>query len=403
MAKHLSISTIAAFLTTGAIVNDAFVVNSFPFLTWAKILFLAAIPFLLHRAGPVRRLQKIELLVLTYCVLLPVSSILLAAGGASEKTFSVILSLIIGCLFFFLLVRSRVSAYQLINCYAFWIVFSVFLGIFQSFFGIGFLTHRVFESTIIPGTLRASGMMSDPNYFSLVCLIGLAISYSDQCKFKIFVFFVSIAGCFLAGSRSGLVVLFMLIVISRFDKLFEIKRAIFSLIMIFILFSLTFYFKDYLPDSIAMLFDFAAYGEGAERNSLRDRVMVIQVGIIAFTDNPYFGYGLGNLVSHPLNLREQVSHNTLVEILAETGIFGGLSFSAIFLFIIFDINKKQGRRLEFSNPNNLFVASLVLFVFVGMSGTLVTNYSRILFFVLSLIWILIRYKQRTFLVKVASA
>ncbi|MDO6527444.1 O-antigen ligase family protein [Motilimonas sp. 1_MG-2023] len=164
--------------------------------------------------------------------------------------------------------------------------------------------------------------------------------------------------------------------------------------MILLLGSVAFFLKEFLPSSVAMIFNPESYGSdaernslgdrmlaiNAERNSLGDRMLAINAGIVAFLDRPVFGYGLESLVNHPLNLHNQMSHNTFIEILAETGVVGLVLYGGAFISVL------RLSYLYLKNVDVYFFDKIVVafFAFNIMSLTLALYYSRILFFVFAL-------------------
>lgn len=383
---------IGSLLATGAIVNDALLLDSISVLTWAKVLFLASVPFLLIGGLRKQPIRIVDIMVAGYIFSLIFASLFFSGGGLSKNSLSVINSLVIGGCSFFLISRSWVTLNHVVNCFGLWVVVSVFLALIQSTFGLGFITDRIFSSSVIPGTFRASGLMSDPNYFSMICLIGLVFSYSDHCKFRRFLFYLSVLGVILSGSRSGIIILFAVFLVSGHDKLFSLKSFIAGSLLLFSSFFILYSFRDYLPQSFSMVFDPASYSGDSGRNSLSDRLMAVNAGITAFFEYPYFGYGLGNLVSHPTNFFNQKSHNTFVEILAESGVFGIVAFFLLIFNLISKINLGVHHG-DIEYRNSCFMLSMLLMVFLLVSLTVITHYSRIFFFLLAVFEVGTRNRQ----------
>lgn len=382
MSSNLKLcySLLGVFFICGSIVNDAFLHPSYPSLTYAKLMFVVGATFLI--LGGVKRtvLRVEELALCLYSFLLVGFSLLFSVNGIDSRTISLSLSLIIGLISYYIVVRSRISYKYYLYCFLFWASFSVFIGVFQALFGTPFFTDRVFFSTIIPSMYRASGFMSDPNYFSLICLLALCFSFFLNSRYSLLLKVFFLLGVFLSGSRSGLLIVFVLGICFNIRNILVLKKMTYLFVLILLFLCVAFFLKDFLPSSVAMIFNPESYGSDAERNSLGDRMLAINAGIVAFLDRPIFGYGLGSLVNHPLNLHNQMSHNTFIEILAETGLIGLVLYVGAFVSIL------RLSRLYLKYVDVYFFDKILVsfFAFNIMSLTLVLYYSRILFFVFAL-------------------
>jgi len=378
---------LGVLLLTGAIVNDALLIDGITALSWAKILFMFGFIFsLLHGLRRIAFSQR-ELLVLVYCVGLVMLSFLSGGPGVTDKTIEATISLAIGMFSFFVYNRLKISVGSIIGLFAFWVLLSVALSIPQSIFGVLYFTERVFESGVIPGLYRASGLMSDPNYFALICLIALALTtYAAQLTKWRFFFVV---GVILSGSRAGLLVMLAMPFMALFLR-HDLKKGVIALAMG----GAMFWFAisaQWMPESISMIFNVTSYQEDGVRNSLQDRMLAINAGVVAFENNPIFGYGLGDLIYHPLNLHQQLTHNTFIQVLAESGVIG---FLLLLLAFVYQFKKGKmigvmGSKSSGINDHRSRTAILLLFVFFMMSMTLVVHYSRIMFFVLSIIGLIL--------------
>jgi len=372
-------SFIGLFFLVGSIVNDVSVFERDGSVTWAKVMFFLGAIFLLINGLSIRAPRKVEFLVYMYVVALITLSIVLGGYGFSSRSFSVALSLLMGAMAFSVVVRSNIGAPVISKIYMYWIVVSIIIGCFQSLFGVMFFTDRIFDSTTIPGLYRASGLMSDPNYFALICLIALPlVKFSSNANYVRFFIYL---GVLLSGSRAGILVLFGAIAIGFIlgkDKKGGTIRFYVFLLLSFITVA---FLLNYLPNELLIVFDPGAYGEEAERNSLQDRSMAIAAGVRAFIDNPISGYGLGNLINHPINIRQMVSHNTYIELLAENGLIG-LFF---YLTVVYAALKKTSpKKNKFGDLHYSDTGLALVLVFSAMSMALVTYYSRIFFFTLAL-------------------
>jgi O-antigen ligase len=373
------LNLIGSFFVTGSIVNDVVVFDDYPWITYAKIMFFLGALFFITAGVKKNKISEVEIVVLLYSTLLILTNLIFSTSGFTDRSVALTMSLLMGLISFILIVRSTVDYRDLLWSFLFWVSLSVFIGFFQVANGKLFFTDRLFFSTLIPSFYRASGFMNDPNYFSLICLLGFCFSRFLSGRFVLMCKVLSIIGVFLSGSRSGLIVLILIIVVANLRDLLSIKRIL-LLVIIFLFIVLNSYFlKEYLPDSISMIFESGSYDGSVERNSLADRMAAINVGIDAFHDSPLFGYGLGNLVNHPANVHAQVSHNTFIELLAENGIFGFVLYISVFLSLV----SLTVRTLKFHSIKVIDAVIVTLVAFNLISFVLVTHYSRIMFFILA--------------------
>lgn len=383
-AKRLGI-----FALTGSIVNDAFLFSDGGFLTWAKLLFAVGLVLTLAAGVSAERLSRAELAVISYAILLPLTTVLSNGPGVTMKSVSVIASLAMGAFTFSVFVRLGSNSSLIINSYIKWSIIGVFIGLVQAATGKLFVTERIFPSGVMEGTFRASGLMSDPNYFALTCLLGIA--FGRAVKLSRIGQFILAFGVLISGSRSGILMLFALFAIDAFTYASSRKGVGLKIVGIGVFASAIFLLMAYLPDSISMIFNPASYAQDADRNSLQDRVLAISAALSAFEENPIVGYGLGNLVLHPLNIHQQVSHNSYIELLAEAGFVGFLIYCALCFYLTRSNSKTINKYVPHSVINCQHRSALISFVFFSMmSLTLVTYYSRIFFFVVAVCFLLIK-------------
>lgn len=372
----IKLSLLSAHFIALSIVNDAIIIGDNPLFSWSKLLFIVAALILLTRPFSLKMPNYVDLFVFIFCTTCILFTVTFSGAGVGARFYSISTSFIIGLLSFFLISRSILEFDDLRRAFVFWVIASTLLSVFQSFFGFGFVSDRVFLSTILPGLYRASGMMSDPNYFTLVCLLGLSFSLNDS-KSKQLLCFI---GLLLSGSRSGLIIAIILFTMSlnnsKVNHFLIIKYIVISCLFLL----LAYIFRGWLPSSLSMVFDFNSYFDPSQRNSLSDRTLAIYSALEAFKGNMLFGYGIGNLVFHPSNIHAQMSHNTIVEVLSENGMIG--------LFLYFMLNLSlyiyivSNKNINYKDRNVLLIS---FFVFHFMSMTIVIHYSRIYFFFIGLI------------------
>lgn len=381
--KSFTLSGFISLLISISILNDVIL---FDVISLAKIVSLLGVFFLLYHGFILSRIRKCDIVVFSYCLILILISVFLSGGEISDRTAAIITSLAIGLLFYFIITKSKIGLSKYTKSYVLVCLVGLCVSVVQTITGELFFTNRIFMSELVPGLYRASGFMSDPNYFGLTLLIGYCfIDYSFKSKTVLIKVIFSI-GVVLTGSRSVLLSFVLLVVAEKYAHKLNVFNLIVLSILLCLILLLCFYFREYLPTSLSMVFDPQSYSSEVQRNSLSDRMLVIDLAVTVFKSYPFFGYGLGNLVYFPLNIHGQMSHNTYLEILAESGLVG---FALFFILIVYYL------RLSFlvREPKLKALTFMLLFVFLLMSMTLVTHYSRLLFYMLSILSI--AYKDDT--------
>lgn len=387
--SQLSAKTIGIFLLTGSIVNDAFLLGEASFFTWAKLLFATGILLILFSGISTRKPSKAEYSVAIYVLLLLTITTLSNGPGLTSKSITVATSLTMGAITFTAFLRLQEKLPIIINSYVVWTCAGAILGFIQSATGKFFVAERIFPSGIIEGTYRASGLMSDPNYFALTCLLAIALGKAINLNKSIYLLLAT--GVIASGSRAGMLILFAYLLIGIVKLIPRKNKLPFGLAFISIAAILSPLITGQTPEYLSMVFNPESYTQDAERNSLQDRALAISAAISAFTEYPILGYGLGNLVLHPLNFHEQVSHNSYIEIAAETGIAGLLLYGTLWIHLYRIAKYKARRKTETQKNKQPSIAAIVTFLFFSaMSLTLVTYYSRIFFFVIAVAFMLIR-------------
>jgi hypothetical protein len=246
------IRRLGTFLLTGSIVNDAFIINQSSFFTWAKVMFLMGFAMSLATGFSIKRITKVESWVLLHTLFLLIITLFSSGAGFTNKTSSLLISLIMGAITFLVFFRLKISTKLIVTYYIYWVLIGVVIGLIQSFFGVFFFTDRIFESGILIGTYRASGLMSDPNYFALICLLGIAFSVSIN--ISVLIKYVLLMGILLSGSRSGLIIGVLLFMLENISGTFSKRSILMAIGMSGIILGMLIYFSEYLPPSISMLF-----------------------------------------------------------------------------------------------------------------------------------------------------
>ncbi|MFA6183879.1 MAG: O-antigen ligase family protein [Parcubacteria group bacterium] len=219
--------------------------------------------------------------------------------------------------------------------------------------------------------LRATAFFPDPHMFSFylnICaLISLGIFFShtkNQTSSNILTpnrglgrhiylifFFILILASFLTFSRGGYLGLIAgLLFFGFFTLKFKIKyffsnaNRVFLLIFILITFGLILAIPNPI---INRLFSSFNLSEGSNVG----RIQTWEQSLKVIQDNPIFGTGLGNYslsIKPSADYREPIySHNTLLDIVAETGILNALIWLLLFLFAIINFTRDFIKKNDF--------------------------------------------------------
>ena len=162
---------------TGSVFTDAMLWG----VSAAKVLGVLGIFLLFVTTLVAPRLTTRELvfLGLTWAVVL--LNLAFYPTAYPENLSSIVFSFAQGtCLILVLVMTARLTFSCVLRYFAGWAVAASLLGIVQALTGTLFLSDRVFFSTVIPGTWRASGFCNDPNYFALLTLIALPIVWHQR-------------------------------------------------------------------------------------------------------------------------------------------------------------------------------------------------------------------------------
>ena len=269
-------------------------------------------------------------------------------------------------------------------------------GFYQFFSGRDFLLSReagrldIFYGNWQFHAYRITGTFPSPNTFASylvpVLMLALALSFFHRVKTRKItwakgVFLGSIlAGLFLAFSRGGLVACLggVLILITLFKKkiLWSIPVALF----------------------VVFLFGHHLYGNRAAQQgeidpTVQTRLSMLKEATSLFQNHPWTGIGVNTYLKKIEQNREpskesDYAHNSYVQILAEVGIVGFMSFMALVLYWFW-----LGLR-SFGNSLDPELKSLQGGVLAGVSGLCVASFfDNVLFELLpaTLFWILLGY------------
>ena len=301
------------------------------------------------------------------------------------------------------LIRSF-SKEEMSQLYKFWsiILLIVITDLIIEFF---FKTNMLGFKSYIPGRLSSfmgsnipeSSELVIGHFFSAFCLIVLSYIHLNYRKksINIFIALFFILISFLIGERSNFIKTIIIITIFIFFVYdIKLKFKLFSISIILLLFLLVLnlndnyklrYFKQVSSilnkNGISVYLENSVYGAH------------YKVAKEIFKDNPFFGVGIKNFrvesysnkyddLDHKLNDRRGNTHphHLHYELLAETGLFGYLSFF-IFIFISLYLFYKS-----YKKNKNVYQFSGMLFVLINLipllpTGSFFSTYSAGLFWI----------------------
>lgn len=188
-----------------------------------------------------------------------------------------------------------------------------------------FECYRTFPTRFFHGDIQLLGAVLDPNYIGipLVTASALALDSGLKSNKKIIYIMIYVACIFaimFTGSRGN----FLGLAISNVLIVYEYMRnkdvKLHQRIMLFIVLAVGLYF---LFSLVSMLFS-TQWARMSSINASEDngRYMLWEVSLNAWKTNPILGNGFRSM---SVNNR-MVSHNTYLQLLSETGVFGSLLF-----------------------------------------------------------------------------
>lgn len=258
----------------------------------------------------------------------------------SEKSFIRILTSL-GCVVFFLLMTSNDKEfYSTKKNIRYMLLSQIIVGVLVS---TSLIIQRVLGAEGKLGITSFFGVDVDPNIVGGLVVLSLCINtyflFYDRHKILYLItFIIQLFGAFFTGSRSILVGYLAFVGVAIIVYLFKKKSVkAFIAVSVLVLFIVGFFFlaKYILPPYFYDRF----FGNYIDASNI-DRLKLWSLGFKGFIKQPIFGYGPGNynfyiLIEWPNHLNV-VSHNSYIDILTDTGIFGLI---AIFL-LFFDSIKK---------------------------------------------------------------
>ncbi|MBN2119577.1 MAG: O-antigen ligase family protein [Candidatus Omnitrophica bacterium] len=235
-------------------------------------------------------------------------------------------------------------------------------------------------------TMRMQGASYGPNYFAIILLPFVAISfYSIFTEKKLFKFLSLLCAVVIASaliltfSRGGLIGFFGMLLVATLTAKRKVKSLLFVIVCLIILISIA---PSQLWQRLSMT-KLQSETRDVTVHSTQDRLLHFKAAWRMFLANPLFGVGIGDYYWKcrdyaPVYPRR--AHTMYLEIMAELGIIG------IFLFLGILFHTYKSLRKIMSSDSNLSCYARGLFI--GLSGFLISalflhaQQERVLWFVI---------------------
>ncbi len=281
-------------------------------------------------------------------------------------------------------------------------IFQVFTGTFSRLYaGFGQV------ASLSAGDYRVAGVLNDPNFYGQIMVVLVPLAFERLLDEKrlllrilagwaLFVCIVTILYTYSRGDFLALGVVALLAIIQQPRR---------PLIPVFLLLAFGLLAYQVLPDQYTQrIRSLLQVIPGASNSvtldaSIQARAATDAVGWTMFTQNPIFGVGVGNFNTRYLeyarqlglgqNVETQSAHNLFLQVAAERGILGFLSFAAIIYFTFRALALAKGL---FAKQNMNEFANLSAAMSVGLIGYLVAAiflhdaYIRYLWLLVGIAW-----------------
>src|SRR5690554_6056985 len=222
-----------------------------------------------------------------------------------------------------------------------------------------FINVGSYRSILFFGTNRFRGLMNDPNYFSILQLLGLSIIVNDENiktpRKSIYILLI-IFSIMMSNSKTGflsLIILGVILVTNRVIKLEKHKR-VYIVLSLPVIFLLGYVFRNeivyliadlpakYIPgyDRVAVLIkDFQEGVSGG--GSARDKT--ISNALTLWKENPLFGVGIGSYskIGKIYLGSGSIAHNTYLQLIVEWGTIMTTMFLGLISSLIIKTRKSE--------------------------------------------------------------
>ena len=216
------------------------------------------------------------------------------------------------------------------------LVAEAFCGYYAGFLGDTFVLNMHFESGQAVEQvlrLRGVGFLHDPNDFSQMLIIALALLFFASRPGRAisnFVFVLAPAAVllwavYLTHSRGALIGLAVLVLMAGYKRFGKVPSLVLAAML-----------------GVAMMaLDFTG-GRAIDASAGVDRLSLWATGLELFKSAPIFGVGFGNFT----NFSDHTAHNSFILPLAELGIIGATLFVALLVTTTMDLNRLIALREE---------------------------------------------------------
>jgi putative inorganic carbon (HCO3(-)) transporter len=257
------------------------------------------------------------------------------------------------------------------------------------------------------GDYRIAGVLHDPNFYGQIMVVLVPLAFERMLDEKplllrlaagwaLFVCTVTILYTYSRGDFLALGLVALIAIIQ------QPKRPLLPAFLILVLGLLLYQFlpAQYTQRISTLLQVIPGASSSATLDpSLQARATTDIVGWTMFTDNPIFGVGVGNFNIRYLeyarqlglgqNVETQSAHNLFLQVAAERGILGFVSFAAIvyFTFVALSRAKNQFSKQNLSDFANLSAAmSAALIGYLVAALFLHDSYIRYLWLLVGIAW-----------------
>ncbi|NLY08802.1 MAG: O-antigen ligase family protein [Tissierellia bacterium] len=256
------------------------------------------------------------------------------------------------------------------------------MGVLIVFFNINIINNEY----LFMGS-RYIGLMSDPNYFSVIQCTALVFFMRKKDLSKTFrvlcciVIFLSIA---LAGSKTGMIVLICYTLIVLGETILinrtrqQLLKNLFIVLVIIILLPFLFNLFNATINAIASVYPtfdrvkilFVDFGSAiSDGGSSRDRTWSVAIDIVK--ESPIFGVGIGSYlaVTNAVHGGGGFAHNTYLQIMAEWGM--PLS-STLFIFMFYIIFKHVASNRKMRSES-IIIRDIFIILLIGSLALSLNN------------------------------
>jgi O-antigen ligase len=280
---------------------------------------------------------------------------------------------------------------------------ALFIGILGAWAAVTNL--QPLSSILMYEGVRLTGLMNDPNYFSLIQASALVyFSRSEDVKglLRLGICIFIVLAVLASGSKTGLITImaYMLLRLaetflkSRMRTGFLIRVILFSVIiaafgMLSIPSQIFYYLSDRLPAFNRLTIIFTDFrGAVSGMGSGRDITWIVAVGLIKLS--PITGIGLGTYsgLAEAFFKTDMIAHNTYLQLYAEWGML----FATLLYVYIFYITGR-GIFLMSSKGNARLLADILIVFLIGSLGISLNN-ARMFWFLFGILSAILKANMR---------